>query len=152
MSGRTDRAERWIAAPAERLFGCWTDPGMLLDWLPPRGMTGRAAAFDPRPGGGFRLVLRYEDGAIQGKAGDGSDVIAGRFESVEPPRHLAFTSRFESSDPQMQGEMRMDWFFTPEGDGTRVAIVASNVPPGISAEDHADGMGHSLRQLAELVE
>lgn len=151
-AGRTDRAERLIAAPAARLFACWTDPALLVHWLPPRGMTGRIETFDPRPGGAFRIVLAYEDPEIAGKSGGGEDVVAGRFVAVDAPRHLAFVSRFASDDPAMQGEMRMDWHFVPDGGGTRVRITAGNVPPGISAEDHAAGMGHSLAQLAAMVE
>jgi uncharacterized protein YndB with AHSA1/START domain len=149
---RTDRAERLIAAPAERLFRCWTDPAMLVHWLPPRGMSGRVELFDPRPGQPFRIVLSYEDAEENGKSGGGTDVIAGQFVAVDPPRHLAFVSRFHSDDPAFQGEMRMDWHFDPTTSGTRVRIIATNVPPGISAEDHAAGMGSSLAQLAALVE
>lgn len=152
MPGRTDRAERLIAAPAKRLFACWTDPALLVQWLPPRGMAGRIEHLDPRPGRPFRLVLRYEDAAIAGKSGGGEDLVAGQFVVVDPPRHLAFTSRFDSDDPAFQGEMRMDWHFDPEGTATRVRIIAANVPPGISAEDHAAGMGASLSQLAAFVE
>jgi uncharacterized protein YndB with AHSA1/START domain len=152
MPGRTDRAERLIAASPERLFACWTDPALLVHWLPPRGMTGRVEHLDPRPGRPFRLVLRYEQDAIAGKSGGGEDVVAGQFVAVDPPRHLAFTSRFESDDPAFQGEMRMDWHFDPVGADTRVRIIAANVPPGISAEDHAAGMGASLANLAALVE
>jgi uncharacterized protein YndB with AHSA1/START domain len=150
--GRTDRAERLIAAPAARVFSCWTDPDLLVHWLPPEGMSGRVEAFDPRPGGHFRLVLTYEDRAIAGKSGGAQDVVAGRFVAVDPPRHLAFVSRFASDDPDFQGEMRMDWHFDPAPTGTRVRIVATEVPPGISAEDHAAGMGSSLAQLATLFE
>jgi uncharacterized protein YndB with AHSA1/START domain len=149
---RTDRADRLIAAPAERLFRCWTDPAMLVHWLPPRGMSGRVEVFDPRPGQPFRIVLAYDDPEEQGKSGGSEDVIAGQFVAVDPPRHLAFVSRFRSDDPAFQGEMRMDWHFDPTPGGTRVRITATNVPPGISAEDHAAGMGSSLAQLAALVE
>ncbi len=151
-TGRTDRAERLIAAPAARLFSCWTDPALLIHWLPPRGMSGRVDHFDPRPGGAFRLVLRNEDPEIAGKSGGGEDVVAAEFVALDPPRHLAFVSRFDSDDPQMQGVMRMDWHFDPEAAGTRVRITATHVPPGISAEDHADALASSLAQLAALVE
>jgi len=152
MTDRIDRAERLIAAPAERLFSCWTDPEMLVHWLPPRGMSGKVEVFDPRPGGAFLMILAYDDPGERGKAGDGTDVIAGLFLRMEAPRHLAFVSRFHSEDPMMQGEMRMDWHFEPQGRNTRVRITATDVPPGISPEDHALGMGHSLAQLAALVE
>ncbi len=149
---RIDRAERLIAAPAPRLFACWTDPTLLAHWLPPRGMAGRVDTLDPRPAGPFRMVLTYEDGDLPGKSGGGQDVVAGAFVAVDPPRHLAFVSRFASADPAFQGEMRMDWFFDPEQGGTRVRIAASNVPPGIPAQVHVDAMQSSLAQLAALVE
>jgi uncharacterized protein YndB with AHSA1/START domain len=150
MAGRTDRAEGMVAAPVAAVFAAWTDPAVLVRWLPPAGMTGRVAALDPRPGGPFRIVLTYADPAIAGKSGGGEDVIAGRFVAVDPPRHIAFVSRFASNDPQIQGEMRMDWHFDAVGQGTRVRIVATDVPPGIGADDHAAGMGASLAQLAAL--
>ncbi len=151
-AGRTDRAGRLIAAPVSRVFACWTDPELLARWLPPRGMEGRVEVFDPRPGGAFRLVLSYLDPDEPGKSGGGRDVIAGQFVAIDPPVHLAFVSRFQSDAPDLQGEMRMDWHFDPEAGGTRVRIVASNVPPGIAAEDHAAGMASSLAQLAALLE
>jgi uncharacterized protein YndB with AHSA1/START domain len=149
---RADRAERLIAAPPGQVFACWSDPALLVRWLPPSGMSGRVDHFDLRPGGAFRLVLAYDDPAIAGKSGGGEDVIAGEFRTIDPPRHLAFVSRFASDDPLMQGTMRMDWHFDAEGAGTRLRIVATDVPPGISAADHAAGMGASLAQLAALFE
>jgi len=150
--GRTDRAERRVAAPPDRVFGCWTDPALLVRWLPPEGLSGRVDLFDPRPGQPFRIVLAHQDPAIAGKSGGGKDVIAGQFVAVDPPRHLAFVSRFDSDDPMMQGDMRMDWHFDADGADTRVRIAATGVPPGISAKDHAAGMGASLAQLAALFE
>jgi len=152
VRGRTDRAERLIHAPAVRLFACWTDPAMLVHWLPPEGMWGHVEVLEPRPGGPFRIVLNYEDPSRRGKSGGGRDIVAGQFLVLDPPRHLAFVSRFRSDDPAMQGKMRMDWHFDPDPTGTRVSVVASNVPPGIPSEDHAAGMSSSLAQLAALVE
>ena len=151
-TSRIDKAERLIAAPAARLFSCWTDPSQLVRWLPPRGMTGRIEALDARPGGAFRLVLTYEDISKAGKSGGGRDVVEGVFVALDAPRHLAFVSRFESDDPQFQGEMQMDWHFDPAGDAVLVRIIATGVPPGISPHDHERGMTSSLSQLAKLVE
>ncbi|GAB4008757.1 hypothetical protein GCM10029992_65950 [Glycomyces albus] len=36
--------------------------------------------------------------------------------------------------------------------GARVAISAADVPPGISAEDHAAGLSSSLANLAAYLE
>jgi uncharacterized protein YndB with AHSA1/START domain len=148
--GRTDRAEAIISAPPAQVFACWTDATRLLRWLPPAGMTGQVDHFDLRPDGTFRLTLAYDDPAIAGKSGGGTDIVEGTFLALDPPRHLAFQTRFDSTDPAMQGTMRMDWHFDDHGDATRVRIVATDVPPGISPQDHAAGMGASLAQLAAL--
>lgn len=152
QAGRIDRAELLIRAPASRLFSCWTDPALLVHWLPPAGMSARVTHFDARPGGAFRLVLSYEDPAIAGKSGGGEDVIAAEFTALTPPSHLAFVSRFASDDPAFAGQMRMDWHFIDTNGATLVRISASHVPPGISQSDHEDAMRASLSQLAALVE
>jgi hypothetical protein len=48
--------------------------------------------------------------------------------------------------------MTMIWSVSKTNGGTRVKIVAKNVPPGISAEDHAEGMNSSLANLANWLE
>jgi hypothetical protein len=59
---------------------------------------------------------------------------------------------FVSDDPAYAGTMTMTWEVTAAGAGTRVDIVAEDVPDGISAEDHAAGLASSLRNLAAYVE
>jgi Activator of Hsp90 ATPase homolog 1-like protein len=58
---------------------------------------------------------------------------------------------FESDDPAYSGTMRMTWSLDPVEAGTRVEIRAEDVPPGISAEDHAAGLASSLRKLADYL-
>jgi hypothetical protein len=48
--------------------------------------------------------------------------------------------------------MTMTWEVAVAGAGTRVDIVAEDVPDGISAEDHAAGLASSLTNLAAYVE
>jgi len=64
--GRTDVAARLIPAPPERVYAALVDPDALVAWLPPSGMTGRFERYDLRPGGGYRLVLAYDDPALAG--------------------------------------------------------------------------------------
>jgi len=59
---------------------------------------------------------------------------------------------FVSDGPAYAGTMTMTWEVTAAGAGTRVDIVADDVPDGISAEDHAAGLASSLRNLAAYVE
>jgi len=59
---------------------------------------------------------------------------------------------FVSDDPAYAGTMVMSWEVTAAGAGTRVSIVAADVPDGISAEDHAAGLASSLANLAGYLE
>ena len=59
---------------------------------------------------------------------------------------------FVSDDPAYAGTMTMTWEVTAVEAGTRVDIRADDVPPGISAEDHAAGLASSLANLAAYLE
>src|SRR5205807_9579919 len=51
---------------------------------------------------------------------------------------------FVSDDPAYAGTMTLTWAVIAVEAGTRVDIVAEDVPDGISAEDHAAGLASSL--------
>src|SRR5262252_7915675 len=150
---RTDRASRVIAAPLERTWAALVDPEALLAWLPPGGMTGRFERFDARPGGSYRLVLTYRDASgAPGKATAESDIVEARFVDIAPGERVIQAVDFVSEDPAYAGTMTMTWEITAVDAGTRVDIVAEDVPDGISAEDHAAGLASSLTNLAAQVE
>lgn len=150
---RTDQASRVIEAPIERVYDALVDREQLLEWLPPDGMSGRFEHFDLRPGGSYRLVLTYDDSsAAPGKATVDSDVVDAQFVAVVPRSRVVQAVEFVSDDPAFAGTMTMRWEVTAEASGTRVDIVATDVPDGISAEDHAAGLASSLTNLAAFVE
>ena len=135
---RTDRASRVFAAPPERVWAALVDPQALLAWLPPGEMTGRFERFDARPGGSYRMVLTYPDASgAPGKATGDSDIVEARFVDVVPGERVVQAVDFVSDDPAYTGTMIMTWEVTAAGAGTRVDIVAEDVPDGISTEDHA---------------
>lgn len=146
---RTDRGSRVIAAPVERVFAALVDPDELLAWLPPGGMTGRFERFDARPGGSYRMVLTYPDASgSPGKSTADEDVVEARFVDVVPGDRVVQAVDFASDDPAFAGTMTMTWAVAPVEGGTRVDITATDVPDGITAEDHAEGIGSSLANLA----
>ncbi|HVG49096.1 MAG TPA: SRPBCC domain-containing protein [Rubellimicrobium sp.] len=148
--GRTDRAEHFADAAPEAVWAALTDPARVARWLPPEGMTARIHHWEARTGGRLRVTLAYRDRAANpGKTGEGTDEVEGRFLEVLPPSRLAWATRFDADDPSFAGEMTMVWTLVPEGPGTRLALEARDVPEGISAADHAEGLAASLRQLAE---
>ena len=150
---RTDTASRVIAAPPDRVYAALVDPEALTSWLPPNGMTGRFERFDARPGGSYRLVLTYADGSTpRGKATASSDIVDVRFVDLVPGVRLVQAADFVSDDPANAGTMTISWELAAIDAGTRVDILAEDVPAGISAEDHAAGLTSSLANLAAYLE
>jgi uncharacterized protein YndB with AHSA1/START domain len=150
---RTDSGSRVIAAPLERVWRALIDPEALLAWLPPGEMTGKFERFDARPGGSYRLVLTYADASgAPGKATAGSDIVEARFVDIVPGERVVQAADFVSDDPAYAGTMTMTWAVTAVSEGTRVDIVAEDVPDGISAADHAAGLSSSLSNLAAYIE
>ncbi|AKG45235.1 protein of unknown function DUF1486 [Streptomyces xiamenensis] len=150
---RTDTASRVITAPLDRVWDALVDPAALAVWLPPAGMTGRFERFDARPGGSYRLVLTYADASgAPGKATADSDIVEARFVDIVPGVRVVQAVDFVSDDPANAGTMTMTWQVTAVAAGTRVDIVATDVPDGITAEDHAEGLASSLANLAAHTE
>ncbi|MDG4766783.1 SRPBCC family protein [Solwaraspora sp. WMMD406] len=153
VMARTDTASRLISAPVERVYAALVDPEALSAWLPPEGMIGRIERFDLRPGGSYRMVLTYADASsASGKATEDSDVVEARFVEIVDDVRVVQAVDFVSDDPAFAGTMTMTWEVTMAEGGTRVMIQADDVPAGISAEDHAAGLGSSLANLASYVE
>jgi uncharacterized protein YndB with AHSA1/START domain len=150
---RTDSASRVVAAPPEPVYAALVDEEALATWLPPEGMTARFERFDPTPGGSYRLVLTYRDAAgASGKATPDSDVVEARYIELVPGVRVVQAVDFASDDPAFAGTMTMTWEVRAVDAGTRVEITATDVPDGISAEDHAAGLASSLANLARYVE
>jgi uncharacterized protein YndB with AHSA1/START domain len=142
-----------LAAPPGRVWAALVDPEALLAWLPPGGMTARFERFDARPGGSYRMVLTYRDAqGAPGKATADSDIVEARFVDIVPGERVVQAVDFVSDDPAYAGTMTMTWAVTAVEAGTRVDIVAADVPDGVSAEDHAAGLASSLANLARYVE
>ncbi len=148
---RIDRAWRIVDAPMEQVYAALVDPAAIVRWLPPEGARGTIEAFDPRPGGAFRLTLHFASGE-GGKTTPDSDTVSGRFIELVPGECVVQDFDFVSADPAFAGTMRMTWGLTWCAEGTEVSIVAEDVPPGVSPDDHAAGLASSLANLAAYVE
>jgi uncharacterized protein YndB with AHSA1/START domain len=150
---RVDSASRLIAAPPERIYRAFVEPGAMERWLPPSGMTGKMLHFDFREGGSYRMRLTYK--APQsggGKTSDSSDEVAVHLVRLDKGKTIEQDVQFESEDAVFSGVMRMVWTFQTEEGETRVTVCAENVPSGISSEDHQAGMNSTLENLANFVE
>jgi uncharacterized protein YndB with AHSA1/START domain len=148
---RTDTASLLISAPASRIFRAFSEPGCMERWLPPQGMTGEMLEFDFRAGGHFLLRLRYLDPRqAQGKTTGDTDEARVRILEIVPDERIGQVVTFESDDPRFAGEMKATWQFKATQGGTLVEVRCENVPDGISAQDHADGLNSTLANLARF--
>lgn len=99
------------------------------------------------------MVLTYMEATDSpGKSTDEADVVEGRFVDIVPPSLVVQAVDFESDDPAFSGTMTMTWELSEADGGTQIEIRAENVPSGISAKDHQDGLNSSLWNLADYLE
>jgi uncharacterized protein YndB with AHSA1/START domain len=150
---RIDRAARVVAAPPATVYRALLDPESLAAWLPPDGMRGTIEHWDPRPGGGFRMVLTYLDATgSPGKTSGSTDVVDVEFGALVPSELVVHRAVFAADDPAFVGNMTMTWQLGAVGEGTEVTVTATDVPPGIDQADHEAGIASSLANLAAHVE
>jgi uncharacterized protein YndB with AHSA1/START domain len=119
-----------IDASPETVFPYFTDPARMVEWM------GEEATLDPRPGGLCRIAF-------------GRGVAAGSFVEVIPPMRVVFTwgweERFFDIPP---GDTRVEVTLVPEGDGTRVRLSHTKLPPS-GVGFHETGWNHYLERLRQ---
>jgi uncharacterized protein YndB with AHSA1/START domain len=117
-------------------------------------MSSQVHDFDPRPGGAYRMSLRYDnaDHRVAGKSSADEDVVEGRFFELAPNQRVVEVVEFASDDPAFAGEMTITTSLVPESNGTTVTIECRDVPPGIKPSDHQEGLASTLANLAAFTE
>ena len=146
---RIDRAVADVAATPDEVYAAFVDADALVAWLPPGDMTGELTDVDLRAGGGFTMALRYDEAPADGaKTTDDTDVSRVAIDELVEGERVVWGIEFESDDPDTAGRMTMTWTFTERDRGTRVAVDATDVPPGIDVEAHQQGLDASLANLA----
>src|ERR1043165_1755397 len=94
-----------VAAPPEVVFGYFTDPARMVEWM------GIAALLDPRPGGSFRIEA------------NGRDVVLGEYVEVDPPHRVVFTWGFEGAERAVKpGSTRVEVTLERDGEGTLLTL------------------------------
>lgn len=150
---RTDRASLLLHVSEHEVFSALTSRDALLVWLPPAGMHGAFERFDMREGGSYRLVLTYENATdAPGKTSADSDVSEVRVTQIVPDELVVQEVDFVSDDAAFDATMRMEWRVRGVDGGTEVELTARNVPAGVRARDHAQGLTSSLANLAAYLE
>lgn len=149
----THMTSRVILATPRSVFRTMIDPETIPTWRAPTGMNARIDYFDARPTGGYRMTLfRQVTDSESGKSQVDTDIIEGQFVELVPDERIVEAVCFETNKAGYQGTMILTTTLERVRDGTKVTLIAENVPPGISEADHRDGMASTLRNLANFVE
>jgi len=139
----TIRLHRVLAAPPERVYRAFVDPGAICKWLPPNGFTCTVHELDAKVGGRYRMSFT--------NFGTGnSHAFGGEYQELVPGERLKYSDRFE--DPNLPGEMTTTVTLKKVSVGTEVQIVQEGVPDVIPAEACYLGWQESLALLKNVVE
>jgi uncharacterized protein YndB with AHSA1/START domain len=141
----TVRLSRIFKAPRERVFNAFLDADAMAKWLPPNGYTAHVYKLEPKVGGNYRMSFSSLDKKD-------THFFGGKFLEIKPNERLRYTDKFESDDPEMQGEITVTVTFKDVPGGTEVRIVQEGVPKVIPIDGAMQGWSQSLENLARLVE
>lgn len=140
----TLRLKRTIKASPEKIYKAFTDADALVAWLPPHGFIARMHSYEAKVGGTFRMSF-YTATKSWG------NTFGGTYVELVPNRKIVHTDKFETDDPEMQGEMRVTITLTPVEGGTLVEVVQEGIPAS-AASGAPYGWAQSFDKLANLVE
>jgi uncharacterized protein YndB with AHSA1/START domain len=123
-----------IAAPPEVVFEYFVDARKLVSWI------GSRAVLEATPGGRFWVDM------------NGTDVAAGEFLEIEPPRRVVFTWGWEKGGPPMApGSSTVEVTLTPDGDDTVVRLIHRDIPVPF-LESHSAGWTEHFAVLVALAD
>jgi uncharacterized protein YndB with AHSA1/START domain len=116
MSEHTVALTRVFDAPRSRVFECWTRAEHLTHWFGPLGAVINSCETDPRPGGVFRLSIRFADGTALR--------VHGEFREVDAPSRLVIVCVADDLQGVEQMQEVIDVTFTEAQGRTTVALNA----------------------------
>jgi len=138
------RITREFDAPPEKVFRAHTDPGLVVQWLGPRGYEMRLDHFDCRTGGSYRY-LHLADGEEYG--------FRGSFHEVRPSEVIVQTFTYEGMPDGVALERMV---LEDLGDG-RTRLVATSLVDSFEGRDAfvasgmETGIQESYQRLDELL-
>ncbi len=139
---------RTIAVTPDKLFRCWTEPALIVQWFTPRPWTTVSAQTDVRPGGASLVVMRSPDGQEVPNPAVYLDVV--------PNKLLVATDAYTSAwVPSTKPFMTLVLRFDDLGDG-RTQYTARALHWSAADRDQHEKMGFhtgwglATDQLAEL--
>jgi uncharacterized protein YndB with AHSA1/START domain len=137
MRGSPDGAaielEFAFSSPPSTVFPFFVDPERHVKWQ------GIKADLDPRPGGLFRVWMHA------------GTIARGEFIEVDEPRRVVYSWGWEDNTAIPPGSTRVELNLSPHGDeATILSLRHSGLPPGESADLHAEGWTYFMSRLESV--
>ena len=135
---------RIFDAPRSLVFKAWTEPERQIQWLGPRGFTGKILQSAKAPGDAYRYYMRDPQGGDHWQQG----IVR---EMIEPER-LVFTYAWANEQGQAtRPETLVTLTFEDLGGKTRMTLRQGIFESVSARDDHRGGWNSSLDRLAEYV-
>jgi len=135
-------------APINKVYKALIEERAIAEWMVPTGMKSKVHFFESREGGKFRISLTYDEKKSLGKSGGNTDTYHGWFVKLIPNKKVVERMEFETTDPQMKGEMTTTFLLTEIEGETELLAKHEHLPPGLSESDNQKGWELSLENLA----
>ena len=139
---------RVIDASPDKVFRCWTEPGLITQWFAPKPWSTPRAEIDLRPGGRSVITMADESGTEYPNPGQYLEIV--------PNRKLVFTDAFvgdwePSAKPFFTGVL----LFEDAGEGKTKYTAIARHWTAEDAESHKkmgfhEGWGICASQLETL--
>src|SRR5438105_8468148 len=100
------RVSQHVRASRPAVYRALLDADAIATWRVPAGMTSHVHEFDAREGGSFRISLTYDAPTGTGKTAAHTDTYHGHFVKLVPNEQVVEQLEFETTDPELRGEMR----------------------------------------------
>jgi uncharacterized protein YndB with AHSA1/START domain len=138
---------RVLDAPRERVFAAWTDPAQVSRWMGPGEVSAEVEAWDARPGGQYRIIMR-------GIPGDGHYAVCGVYREVDPPSRIVFTWAWEQDAATRRPghETLVTVTFRALGRRTEITLRHERFDSAESRDSHNRGWTGVFDKLAQFLE
>ncbi len=134
IDGQAVEKEVRIAARPETVYAFFTDPEKMARWM------GIEITLDPVPGGIFRVDIT------------GQNKANGHYVELTPHSRIVFTWGWEGDAAVPPGSTTVEVSLIPDGDGTVLRLMHSDLPTPESRERHSEGWDHYTTRLATAAE
>lgn len=139
------RVERFMKAPAERIYKAFLDRHAQAKFSPPHGWVAHYDKMEPKVGGQFHGTFRSLDGTMEHSFG-------GTYLELEEFTKIRLNDQFDTDAEGMDSVMETTITLEEVEGGTKVVVEQIGLPAAIPKEDAETGWSQSLELLAMLVE